>query len=484
MKKIPPYLSLGLVFTALMALISTPALAHVKWFAPYIVGTAPQPLMQTLSNPWFWMAIFLVLTFFSSTVLIERTKAGTLTTSILDRITDPLWQRMDDFLRFVISMFFVAIFSIGGVYLTPDLTTPAEWVSWSQLLIAILVFSRRTQPLAAACIIGLWLLALRDYDFFHLLDYLALGVGVAGYLVLDASNNPTWRKHRFEILRCGVAVALMWSSLEKFAYPQWFYPLVEERPFLTFGLPRDVFIPMAGIAEFTLGFGFIWTPLVRRLSAIALFIIFSAAVYPFGRIDLVGHALIMAVILGIIADRDRATSFFTRFKQQTWSVYIGLFTALVLFGSAYWGIHRLIYGPQGNGQDVAATYSTHMPNAENPHGAIGLIDQKEIDNAGSAQDAYTTAMHLMHVPMMDGIRHPNPDAAFVLGMIPHHKGALDMALIQLKYGTDPQMIKLAKDILHSQHFEVVMMERWLKQKNIQPVPPEPQNTGHEGHTMP
>jgi len=60
----------------------------------------------------------------------------------------------------------------------------------------------------------------------------------------------------------------MWSSLEKFAYPDWFYPLVEEKPFLTFGMPRDVFIPMAGVAEFTMGFGLLWTPLVRRLSAI------------------------------------------------------------------------------------------------------------------------------------------------------------------------------------------------------------------------
>lgn len=39
------------------------------------------------------------------------------------------------------------------------------------------------------------------------------------------------------------------------AYPEWFYPLVQDKPFLTFGMPRDVFISMAGAAEFTLGFG-------------------------------------------------------------------------------------------------------------------------------------------------------------------------------------------------------------------------------------
>ena len=53
----------------------------------------------------------------------------------------------------------LAIFAVGGVYLTPDLKTPNEWVSWMQLLIAACVFSRRTMQLAAAGIIALWVLA-------------------------------------------------------------------------------------------------------------------------------------------------------------------------------------------------------------------------------------------------------------------------------------------------------------------------------------
>ena len=31
--------------------------AHVKWFAPYIVGAPPQPISATLTNPWFWTGI-------------------------------------------------------------------------------------------------------------------------------------------------------------------------------------------------------------------------------------------------------------------------------------------------------------------------------------------------------------------------------------------------------------------------------------------
>jgi hypothetical protein len=440
------------------------AQAHVKWFAPYIIGAPPQPIGLTLSNTWFWTGIVLVLVFFLATRVVETSKTGEAVLDGLDRRTDPLWGRLDDFVRVVIAAFFVAIFADGGVYLTPDLKTPAEWVSWTQLLIAGLIFSRKTQPFAAAGIIFLWLLALRDYDIFHLLDYLALGIGVAGYLVLEASDKPDWRMHRFEVLRWGVAIALMWSSLEKFAYPDWFYPLVEEKPFLTFGLPRDVFIPMAGVAEFTMGFGLLWTPLVRRLSAIALFVIFNAAVYPFGRVDLIGHALIMAIIVAIAVDHTREVHFLPAVKRSLAGVPAGLAVALVVFVTGYWGLHLAFYGKGGSVDAAAAERMTHTPNREYPHGTHG--GHAAADTAQSAAAAYRAAMDRMHGPMMKGVANSDPDAAFVLGMVPHHQGAIDMAEIVLKFGKDHHNHELARQIIAAQQREIAEMRAWLKQKNL------------------
>ncbi|MEL3888868.1 hypothetical protein V6B08_01245 [Ferrovibrio sp. MS7] len=356
--------------TAWIALLSglpAAATAHVKWFAPYIIDAPPETVGDVVRNPWLWTGVALTLVFFIITRFIEASRFGAVVQDGLDRMTNPLWLRLDDYVRAFIAAFFVAIFAVGGVYLTPDLKTPAEWVSWLQLLLALFIFSRRTMPLAGIGIIGLWLLAMRDYDLFHLLDYLALGLGVAAYLILEPSSRESWRSHRFEALRWGLAIALMWSSLEKFAYPSWFYPLVVEKPFLTFGMPRDIFIPMAGVAEFTMGFGLLWTPLIRRLSAIALLVIFTAAVWPFGRTDLIGHGLIMAILVAVAADHCRTNQFLAGFKVAPRNIPLGLAAAMALFVTGYWGLHDAFYD-YSHVDRSAIIRSTHSHNPEYPHG--------------------------------------------------------------------------------------------------------------------
>ena len=82
-------------------------------------------------------------------------------------------------------------------------------------------------------------------------------------------------------------------------------------------------------------------------------------------------------------------------------------------------------------------------------------------NTEAMQAAYAKGMNTMHSDMMLGIAEPVADMAFARGMLPHHVGAVDMAKVQLQYGTDEEMRKLAQDIIDAQQSEIELMQSWI-----------------------
>lgn len=81
------------------------------------------------------------------------------------------------------------------------------------------------------------------------------------------------------------------------------------------------------------------------------------------------------------------------------------------------------------------------------------------------QQELMQGMDQMHKDMMAAMQYKDPDIAFAAGMLPHHIGAVKMAEVELKYGKDPQMRKLAENIIKAQEVEIKQMQEWLKVHN-------------------
>src|SRR5438132_12863487 len=75
------------------------------------------------------------------------------------------------------------------------------------------------------------------------------------------------------------------------------------------------------------------------------------------------------------------------------------------------------------------------------------------------------AMNVMHKGMHSAGHTGEPDRDFVTMMIPHHQGAIDMAKAILLYGKDPQMRRLAQEIIADQQNEVQLMQLWLSKRS-------------------
>jgi uncharacterized protein (DUF305 family) len=83
--------------------------------------------------------------------------------------------------------------------------------------------------------------------------------------------------------------------------------------------------------------------------------------------------------------------------------------------------------------------------------------------AGSDWSDLNSSMERMHVAMASVDRSSNSDVNFVRLMLPHHEAAIEMARTQLMHGADPEMRRLAQEIITDQQSEVELMQRWLKQ---------------------
>ena len=79
-----------------------------------------------------------------------------------------------------------------------------------------------------------------------------------------------------------------------------------------------------------------------------------------------------------------------------------------------------------------------------------------VDAAGGFRAMITGAVARMHVAM-DVPPTGDADRDFARMMIPHHQGAIDMAVAELRYGRDERLRRLAQEIIVDQQQEIAVM---------------------------
>lgn len=125
-------------------------------------------------------------------------------------------------------------------------------------------------------------------------------------------------------------------------------------------------------------------------------------------------------------------------------------------------------------RSVGAQLNSQHRSTGSAHGEQHCRTAQETESATSASAhspaaALIRTMDTMDQAMSQVPMSGDPDSDFAAMMIPHHRGAIEMAKIELQFGTDPRLRRLAQEILITQQSEIALMQQFLDRHPVSPT---------------
>jgi uncharacterized protein (DUF305 family) len=91
-----------------------------------------------------------------------------------------------------------------------------------------------------------------------------------------------------------------------------------------------------------------------------------------------------------------------------------------------------------------------------------MRDHGDMSNTPGAK-AMMDSMRNMQQGMMAKPMTDDTDHDFAMMMREHHKGAIDMARVELEHGKDPELKSFAQKVIEDQSREIKQLDEWLEQ---------------------